>query len=222
MSGLWTLLLAPFAIFTCVFDRGHTAWRMVRHLWAPLVLRVFGQELRVVGAERVDPGRPAVYFANHQSSLDAAAIFCAVPVNLRFLCKQSLRFVPALGQYLSAAGHIFIDRGDAAEARRSLALAARKVRRGRSLLIFPEGTRSRDGRLQPLKKGAFVLAIEAGVPLVPIALRGSWEALGGGFRPTPGCIEVRVGAPLSTAGLGYDDRDAVRDRAEQALRELMG
>ncbi len=217
----WTLLLAPVAVTSCLFDRGHTGWQIARNLWSTAWLQLFGQELEVTGSEHVRRGQPAVYIANHQSFLDVPAIFRALPINLRFLCKKSLRYYPAIGPYLVAAGHVFVDRSNPKAARESMAEAARKVHDGTPILIFPEGTRTRDGKLQPFKKGAFVLAIEAQVPIVPVAVSNSWENLGRGFRPKPGKLQVRIGPPLSTAGYSYEDRNRLRDEAHEALVELM-
>ena len=110
---------------------------------------------------------------NHQSSLDIVVAFMVLPVNLRFVAKHVLKYVPFLGWYMWATGMIFVHRGRRGAAMGSLVEAAARVRDGASVLVFPEGTRSRDGNVQAFKKGAFVLASQAGVPIVPVAIEGS-------------------------------------------------
>ncbi len=192
--------------------------KMASRLWAPGLLIGAGAKLRVEGLERVDFSKPHVFVANHQSMIDVCALFRALPVPIRFVIKQELEHVPFIGWYARSMGMVFIKRGHAREAAERLHGIVALVRGGDSLCAFPEGTRSRDGSIRPFKGGAFQVALQAGVPVVPIAIDGSGEVLpASGFRVRPGTIIVRVGDPIPTAGLRIGDRHALAQRAHEAV-----
>jgi 1-acyl-sn-glycerol-3-phosphate acyltransferase len=185
------------------------------------LLRVNRINVRAEGLERVDNIGPCVYVANHQSWFDIAALVDVLPGSLRFLAKKELGRVPLFGRALRAAGHVEIDRKNLTSAVSAYENAARAIQSGLSAVVFAEGTRSRDGRLQPFKKGPFVLAIVARVAVVPVFIEGSWAILPrGSIRPTPGVITVRVGTPIRTKGLTYEDRDTLSARARNAMIEM--
>ena len=157
-----------------------------------------GARVEVEGAEHVDPRRPTLYACNHQSSIDIPVLFLALPVNLRFIAKEQLRWVPLVGWYLQLAGHILVDRSNRSRAIASLDRAAVDIaRRKISLIVFPEGTRSPDGRILPFKHGSFGLALKARIPVVPVTLEGSSGVMPRrSWRIRPGRIRVRLGAPV--------------------------
>lgn len=198
LASLPSMLLAGGA--------GPSIW-MARRLWSPSSLRLSGVRLEVV-REGPLPAGPAIYAANHESALDVFALVMAIPGDLRFLAKRELFRIPVFGWYLRLAGFVEVDRRDRARALESLRRAAARVRAGTSLVVFPEGTRSRDGRVHPFKKGPFVLALEAGVPVVPIAVVGA-----GAVTPKsrievhPGPIRVVLGEPVHPAS--HPDRDGL-------------
>ena len=182
------------------------------------LLRINRVVVRVEGLERLEGAGACVYVANHQSWLDILAVLDVLPGSLRFVAKKELGRVPLFGRALRASGHIEIDRRNLDSAVGAYQAAAEAIRGGLSAIVFAEGTRSRDGRLMAFKKGPFVLAIVAQVPIVPVAILGSHAALPkGSVRPRPVPITVRVGAPIPTAGLGYDDRDPLAARTRAAL-----
>jgi len=197
--------------------------RMASWYWAPLLLGGAGARLQVEGAERVDWSRPLVLACNHQSMIDVVALFRAVPVPLRFALKRELAAVPVVGWYARAMGMVFIDRGNARNARGSLRAAVSRLRGAGAIAAFPEGTRSRGGSVAPFKGGAFQLAIEAGAPVVPVAIDGGGAVLptAGFFRVRPGTIRVRFGTPLATDGLSQQDRQALARRAHEAVTALL-
>jgi 1-acyl-sn-glycerol-3-phosphate acyltransferase len=159
--------------------------------------------------------------ANHQSIIDICALFRALPVPVRFVIKQELAKVPFIGGYARAMGMVFIERGHAREAAERLHAVVSLVRAGESLCAFPEGTRSRDGSVRPFKGGAFQVALQAGVPVVPIAIDGSGAVLpASGFRVRPGTITLRIGEPIPTAGLHSGDRHALAQRAHAAVAAM--
>lgn len=185
------------------------------------LLRLNRVRVRGEGLAHLQGVGPAVFVSDHQSWFDIPAILDVVPGSLRFVAKKELGRVPLFGQAMRYAGHIELDRHDLAAAHVAYEEAARAVRDGLSAVVFGEGTRSRDGRLQPLKKGPFVLAIAAQAPVVPLHIEGSRDVLPkGSLFLRPGLITVHIGAPLPTAGLTYDDRDALMARTRDALIAL--
>lgn len=182
------------------------------------LLRVNAIPVRVEGLEHATGLGPCVFISNHQSWLDILAVLDVLPGSVRFVAKKELGRVPLFGRAMRAAGHIEIDRRNLASAVAAYESAAATIRGGLSAVVFAEGTRSRDGRLLPFKKGPFVLAIVAQVPVVPVVILGSHEALPrGSVRPRPVPITVRLGPPIPTAGLGYTDRDALASRLRETL-----
>lgn len=203
-------------------DRTNLPLRMASRLWAPGLLHGAMARLRVEGLERVDWSRPHVFVANHQSIIDVCALFRALPVPLRFVLKQELASVPFIGWYARAMSMVFIERGRAHSAARSLQAAAQLLEHGANLCAFPEGTRSRGGELRPFKGGVFQAAIIAQVPVVPVMIEGSGAVLPpSGFRVRPGTIRVRIGEPISTLGLQAHDRQQLAQRAHDAVAQFM-
>lgn len=179
---------------------------LARRVWAPGILALVGARLTVTGGAGLEPGRPYVYVMNHQSAIDIPAAFAALPSNLRFVAKHVLAYVPFLGAYMWATGMIFVNRNQRSRALRSLRAAAARIRGGVCILAYPEGTRSRDGRILPFQKGSFVLAGEAGVPIVPVAIEGSRDVMRpGSFRFLPAAVRVAIGAPIATAGVPREE-----------------
>lgn len=205
------------------------AWRGVRHrpggiydelcrTWGRKMMRWNRVEASVEGLDRLVPGQPYVYVANHVSFVDIWALLEHLPGSIRFVYKRELGGIPFFGPALRASGHIAIDRKNRGAAFSAYDAAAREVRGGTSAMVYAEGTRSRDGRLLPFKKGPFVLAIAAQVPVVPVAMLGAFECLPKGrIAPRPVPVTVRIGEPIPTAGLGYEDRDRISAACRQAL-----
>jgi 1-acyl-sn-glycerol-3-phosphate acyltransferase len=197
----WTGTLICVALLVRVIAGRRLPLRMASRLWAPGLLAGAGARLQVEGGEHIDWSRPYVLVSNHQSMIDICVLFRAVPVPLRFVLKRELGAVPLLGAYARAMGMVFIDRGDARRARATLQQAAGVVREGASVVAFAEGSRSRDGRVGAFKGGAFQLAIDAGVPVLPVAISGTGAVLPKhGFAVRPGPIRLRFGTPIDTAG----------------------
>jgi 1-acyl-sn-glycerol-3-phosphate acyltransferase len=218
----WTAVCVVVALLALILLRSRRiAMGLARWVWAPGLLWAGGARLRVEGLENVDFSAPHFFVANHQSLLDVCALFAALPTALHFVIKRELARVPFLGWYARAMGMIFVDRSARSEAYASIRRTGGLVREGRSVMAFPEGTRSRDGSVGPFKHGVFVTAIEAGIPVVPVAIEGTGGILPPhGFRARPGRIVVRVGTPIETAGLAVAGRAALADRARQAVIAL--
>lgn len=195
--------------------------RMAAWLWSPGLMRGAGARLEVSGRQNVDFSKPCMLVANHQSMIEICALFMAVPVPLRFMLKASLGRVPFLGWYTRAMGMILLCRGDSNAVFAQLERAAELLRNGHSLVAFPEGTRSRDGSVRAFKAGAFRAAIEAGVPVVPVAIEGSGRVMPpDGFRIRPGTIRLAFGQPIDTRWLRLADRRELARQARDAVSEL--
>ena len=214
--ALNTALLAPLFVGLGMID-GRWAYR-VAQLWVRINLLLTGVRVHAWRVAPLDRHAPFVFMSNHQSHFDVLAVVAALPeFHLRWVAKKELTGVPVFGWALRHSDHIIIDRSDHVQAMASLHAAAEKMRGGLCVIIFPEGTRGPgDGRLLPFKKGGFVLAAEAGVPVVPVAVRGSTRVLGPhAWRIHSGEIDVVVGAPIPVAGLARDQvMWQVRERLE--------
>ena len=220
-ATLVTMLGFPVALLLGLLSGPRLPLRMAAWYWAPLLFLGAGARLRVEGAERVDWSRPQVLVANHASMMDIPALFRAVPVPLRFVLKREMERVPLIGWYARMMGMVFIDRGNARDAKRKLGDAAGKLRDAATFAAFPEGTRSKDGSIGAFKGGALQLALEAGVPVVPVAIIGAGEVLPpSGFRVRPGGILVRFGAPIETTGMTPQDRNVLAQLARDAVLAL--
>lgn len=190
--------------------------------WARGILRLSGTPVRVHGLEHIDPRASQIFISNHESWYDIFALVAHLPGAFRFVAKKELERLPMFAAAFKACGHVFVDRGDHAAALQSMARVRERVgREPGTVVILPEGTRTRTGELLPFKKGAFVLAIEAQVPIVPAGIAGSRAVLPKGeWRITPGPIELVVGEPLDTRGLTLEDRDRLLQQARHRVLEL--
>jgi len=172
-----TVVLGCTAIAVSFFSKTGNSVHWVARLWGRSILWVSGVRVQIVGLENIDPTRSAIYMSNHQSNFDIPVFFSALPVQFRWLAKAELFKIPIFGQGMRGAGYISIDRSDRKSAMQSLSRAAESIRKGKSVLVFPEGTRSSDGALLPFKSGGFILAIDAGVPIIPMAVQGTFEVM---------------------------------------------
>lgn len=217
----WTTALFPVTlVFALAALDFNASFYVVRHLWSPVLLWAGGARLRVHGLEHADFTRPAIYVANHQSTLDIPALFFSLPVPFRFAAKKQLQYVPVIGWYMTLAQFIFIDRRNHTRAVRSLAEASRRIRGGISIAMFAEGTRSDDQTVMPFKKGPFALAMEAGVPVVPVAIEGSGRLMPkNSWNITPGPVDVAIGTPIDP-GTFEGDREALMRAVRDQIIDL--
>jgi 1-acyl-sn-glycerol-3-phosphate acyltransferase len=204
-------------------DRTGDSVLALARLWSRVILGVPGVRIEVKMHAPLVPGRPYVFMPNHASMVDIWAVFVAIPTTFRFIAKKQLSRIPLFGWAMAAGRFIFIDRQNAASARRTVAEASRRIRSGQSVVIFPEGTRTRDGRLLPFKKGGFHLAMDSGVDIVPVAIKGSREIMPrGAALIRAGRVTVEVGEPIPTAGLTNGDRDALIAKVHRRVAEMLG
>lgn len=212
-----TLLFGLAGILVAVFDRSGRAAQAMSRAWSLVLLRACGIRVTVAGMDLI-PAGPAVYAANHGSALDIPIVFAHLPVAFRIIYKRSLSHIPLVGWYLFLAGHIAIDRGNPFKARKSLAAAAARIRSGTSVVVFPEGTRSSDESVRSFKRGSFVLALDAGVPVVPVSIVGIKRiAPRGFFSLHPGAVEVRIHTAIETAGRPTQQAEALADEVRTVV-----
>jgi len=186
--------------------------------WSWLILKTSRIRVRVEGLENIRPGETVIFCANHASAMDIPILFVSLPVQFRFLAKRSLFHLPFLGWHLRRSGHISIDRGQVHQARKGFEEAARKIREGKSVVLFPEGHRSRSGEMLPFKSGSFLLAVLSGVPIVPITLNGTREVLvPDTHHVRPGQTEIIFHEPIPTKGLTLNDVDALSARIRKQI-----
>jgi 1-acyl-sn-glycerol-3-phosphate acyltransferase len=188
--------------------------------WSKVILRVCGIRVTVQGLANVNPEIPRIYMSNHQSFFDIWTLLAFLPVDFKFILKQELMKIPLLGPAMTRAGYIGIERKDPRKAVKSIALAAQRIRDGASVLIFPEGTRSPDGRLQSFKRGGFNLAFRSGCDIVPMTINGSHRiATKGSLRINKGSYSFHIGEPISLSNYRKKDIQRLMDDVHQAISE---
>ena len=190
--------------------------------WSWCLLRAVGARWRIHDADRLVRDRPTIFLANHQSNVDVWLMLWMLPLSTKFVAKHSLFRVPFLGWAMKASGFISVDRTDRQRAIRSLRAAAERIRSGASVVLYPEGTRSADGRLQPFKKGPFHLAHQAGVTIQPLVIEGTSAILPRAtLRARAGRADVRVLPAIEPADYAGDGTDDLRKRLERVFREAL-
>ncbi len=195
-------------------------------LWARILLAVAGVRFRVEGVETLDCSNSYVVMANHESLADIPAIMAALPSRLggRILAKESLFKVPFLGWAMRSLGFLPVDRTNRSTAPELFQKALGKASVGNSLILYPEETRTRDGRLLPFQRGGFLIALKAGLPILPVGIEGARILLPPGGKAIRPCtvLTVRIGDPIPTAGLGVSARSGLMRQARRAIDRLRG
>jgi 1-acyl-sn-glycerol-3-phosphate acyltransferase len=189
--------------------------------WSRTILFFSGVRVRVLHPERLDGARGLVIVSNHESYADILILLANLPLSVRLLAKRSIFRVPVLGWSIRAAGFVPVDRGVRSRGAATLEAALKLLKRGRSIVIFPEETRTRDGELLPFKPGAALIALRSGFPLLPVAIAGTRRVLPRGtLEMSPGRVALAIGQPISVAGRSVRDRDEVTLEARQAISSL--
>ena len=216
-----SLTFAALEILTLPFHRGGFLFHALARGWAHSVLFICGVKVQTVGRENVDFTRSYVYVSNHASMFDIPAIVAGIPDQIRIVYKKELEVIPLFGWGLKWGSYIGIDRGKGSDAVRSLEEAVGKIRNGASVLLYAEGTRTLDGKLQPFKRGAFNLAVKAGVPVVPLTVNGSFNILRKhSFVIRPGKITLVLGRPITINGTsGKEAEMKLMDDVHRAIAE---
>lgn len=199
--SIFAITLSLIVLVLCLFNH-HFSLKMARIFWSPMILLFSNVRLKVEGIEHVDFSKPHIFVANHQSFIDIPCIFNALPINLYFVGKNELKKMPFIGWYMAAMKMIFIDRSNKRKAIESLNKAGDLIHNGKNVIMFPEGTRSKDGEIAAFKKGTFLLAEKAKVEIVPIYLHNAgkvWSS--NSWKINGGEIILKIGKPISVETL---------------------
>ena len=216
-------LAGPLALVVGGLFRSKGGMYALGHGGVWLALALTGIRYRVTGHEQMPEADTAVIFcSNHESNVDPPVLFQALHPRLHVLYKAELHKVPLMGTLFDLGGFVPVDRRDREKSMVSISRGAASLKAGNSILIFPEGTRSGTGQLLPFKKGGFIMAIEAQVPVVPVGVRGGRDAMRKGSAfVRPVTVSVRIGQAIATTGLTLDDRDALIERVRQQIEQLV-
>jgi 1-acyl-sn-glycerol-3-phosphate acyltransferase len=194
----------------------------ITRLWANSILRGAGVDLRVEGTEIIDRKQRYILIANHSSYYDIPCVFAAIPQPIRFMAKISLFKIPIFGWAIGRAGFIPIDRKDRRTAVKSFEMAVDRIRKGNTVVVFPEEGRSRERAMRPFQRGGFLLALRSGLPILPVAIVGTYDVFrAGAKRVTPGPVTVRVGTPITTEGLTVRDKGRLLEESRAQISRML-
>jgi 1-acyl-sn-glycerol-3-phosphate acyltransferase len=218
---LYTLVLGLLALPGGMFDRSGRRLHWFSRAWSWLIMETIFSPVKVTGLDKIDTSKPHVYAVNHASALDIPVLYVYLPFQFRIVFKKELLSYPIVGWQLKRSGQVCIDQQKPTNSIAAIRSAVKSLKADIPLVIYPEGGRTPDGEIKPFLPGAFFLAIKAQVDIVPVALVGTFELLPMNTyhikcRP----LEMRVGEPISTAGLKMRDLEAVSDRVRKAMEEL--
>ncbi|MGZ3570260.1 MAG: lysophospholipid acyltransferase family protein [Thermodesulfobacteriota bacterium] len=213
-----TLALGVFAFITYPFDRKGKVGHYYARLWGKTALLANRVKVKIEGTEHLNGEGPYIFMSNHQSYYDVFALLGHLPYQFKWLVKKELFSIPFLGWTMAAVGYISVDRGGTRDTVEAMNEAAQKIRDGMSVTIFPEGSRSPDGSIQPFKKGGFTLAIKSKVPIVPIAIDGSRDIMPKDkFTVTSGEIRILMDRPIETESYSLKDREVLMKRVRETI-----
>lgn len=173
---------------------------MARNHWGKVILWIAGLKMSVKGKSELDFSKPNIYVANHSSYMDIPCLFAGLPVNLYFIAKAEVKKIPFVGIFMMATKMIFLDRTSRQKSVKSMNSAGELIKKGKSVLVFPEGTRSRSGELQNFKKGVFMLAYNSGLSIVPVHLKGTNHVMASdSLVVKPGKVQMNIGQPICSS-----------------------
>jgi 1-acyl-sn-glycerol-3-phosphate acyltransferase len=218
---LYTLVLGLLALPGGMFDKSGRRLHWFSRTWSRLIMKTILSPVRVTGLEKIDTSKVHVYAVNHASAMDIPVLYVYLPFQFRIVFKKELLSYPIVGWQLKRSGQVCIDQQKPTNSIAAIRSAVKSLKSGMPLVIYPEGGRTPDGEIKPFLPGAFFLAIKAQVDIVPVALVGTYELLPMNTyhikcRP----LEVRVGEPISTAGLTMRDLETISAKVQKALEDL--
>ncbi|NHZ85047.1 MAG: 1-acylglycerol-3-phosphate O-acyltransferase [Planctomycetia bacterium] len=219
---LWTIILGIIGLLLSIIEWKGKIFGKIARIWSKIILASAGVKYSVYGLNYLDSKQNYIFAGNHESPFDIPLAFAGIKHHLISISKIEYKWIPIFGWAMQAAKHIFIDRHNHAKALESLKKAALSLKKNpRSILLFPEGTRSIDGKIHRFKKGGLLLAIETQFPVVPMALCGTGTvAIKGAKKLNSTPIELHIGQPIDTKGLTYDDRNILTDKVYKAVVQL--
>lgn len=220
---LYTIVMGTLSLALSLRDPKGRRQHWCASTWSRMIARTVGARVTVHGAEGLREGQSYVFLSTHQSYMDIPVMLGYLPAQLRIAAKREVFQIPFLGWHMRRGGHISINRSSTEEAVATLRRAAEEIRPGVSVFLFPEGTRTRDGSLQPFKKGGFRFALQTALPVVPVTIKGTRQLLPRDsivFRPGP--VRMHLGAPIQTAGLTDADLPALVQQVREAMMKELG
>lgn len=218
-----TILMGLMAIFVSFFSKTGNSVHHIARFWGRGILWVSSIRVRISGFENIDPKLSYIVMANHLSQFDIPVLLSSMPFQFRWLAKAELFKIPIFGRGMRGAGYISIDRSDRKSAFQSLERAAKSIREGSSVMIFPEGTRSPDGGLLPFKKGGFVLAVDAGVPIIPLVISGTYDIMPKGrLLIQSHSVHIRFLSAVDTRAYSRKTKDELLERVREHMLEALG
>ena len=213
-----TLVLGAFVLLSYPFDRKGKVGHYYAKLWGKVALLANRVKVKVEGMEQLNGKGPYIFMSNHQGYYDIFSLLSHLPYQFKWLAKKELFSIPFLGWTMAAVGYISIDRGGTRDTVEAMNEAAQKIRDGMSVVIFPEGSRSPDGSIQPFKKGGFTLAIKSKVPIVPVAISGSRAIMPKDkLTATSGEIRILVAHPIETENSALKDRELLMKKVRETI-----
>jgi 1-acyl-sn-glycerol-3-phosphate acyltransferase len=216
ITGFISFWCIIFSIIPNSEDRIHK----MANLWAKILLLISNTKVEVIGSENILHGKPQIFMANHQSDFDILIVLGHVPGQFRWIAKKELFNIPIFGAAMKTAGYIEIDRNNHEKAMQSMDEAALRIREGKSVMTFPEGTRSRDGEIKPFKQGTFHLALKSGVPIVPVSIIGSGQIMPKrSLKITPGKVKLIIGKPVDVKNYNLENRQELISKVRNIIIE---
>lgn len=215
---LYTVVMGTLSLALSLGDPDGRKQHWCASVWSRMIVRTVGVRVRMHGAENIREGASYVFLSTHQSYMDIPVMLGYLPAQLRIAAKREVFLIPFLGWHMRRGGHISINRGSTQESVESLRRASKEIRPGVSAFLYPEGTRTRDGSLQPFKKGGFKFALQTGLPIVPVTIVGTRQLLPRDsivFRPGP--VDMYLDSPIPTAGLADRDLPALMQTVRDAM-----
>ncbi len=231
LRTIWVVIIAildtvPFStatIFVAVFKSNAKAIDWIIRSWARVLVWAAGIDLRVENSEVIDSKQRYILVANHYSYFDIPCVFAAIKQPIRFMAKVSLFKIPIFGWAIGRAGFIPIDRKNRRTAVKSFDLAVMRIRKGNTIVVFPEEGRTRERAMRPFQRGGFLLALKSGLPILPVAIDGTYDVFRvGAKRVTPGPVTIKVGTPIPTEGLTVRDKSRLLRESRQQILKMLG
>ncbi len=214
--------ITGFISFWCVIisiiPNSENRIHKIAKLWAKILLLMSNTKVEIIGKENVLRSKPQIFMANHQSDFDILIVLAHIPGQFRWIAKKELFSIPIFGAAMKTAGYIEIDRNNHEKAMQSLDEAALRIREGKSVMSFPEGTRSRDGEIKAFKQGIFHLAIKSGVPITPVSIIGSGQIMPKrSLKITPGRVKMVIGKPVDVKSYNIENRSELIDQVRKVI-----
>jgi len=214
--------ITGFISFWCVIfsiiPNSENRIHKMANLWAKILLLITNTKVEIIGRENILKGKPQIFMANHQSDFDILIALGHIPGQFRWIAKKELFHIPVFGAAMKTAGYIEIDRQNHEKAMQSLDEAALRIREGKSVMSFPEGTRSRNGEIKDFKQGIFHLAIKSGVPIVPVSIVGSGQIMPKrSLKITPGKVKLVIDKPVDVTSYTIENRHELIDKVRKVI-----